>query len=102
MYNPGQELGWIAAWVSEVASSERSWDEENEQAQYLSSCKVVQNYWWFTTVQVLSGFIVFCQVLKQLPPKKDLIELCAMSEKQEQLYFALLNKLKKTINSNGM
>lgn len=52
-----------------------------------------------------SGFIwyhFFCQVLKQLPPKKDLIELCAMSEKQEQLYFALLNKLKKTINSNGM
>lgn len=45
---------------------------------------------------------LFWQVLKQLPPKKDLIELCAMSEKQEQLYCDLLNKLKKTINSNGM
>jgi len=45
---------------------------------------------------------LFHQVLKQLPPKKDLVELCAMSEKQEQLYCDLVNKLKKTINSNGM
>ncbi|XP_068869183.1 SWI/SNF-related matrix-associated actin-dependent regulator of chromatin subfamily A containing DEAD/H box 1 isoform X3 [Aphelocoma coerulescens] len=53
--------------------------------------------------QIIKPFIlrrVKDEVLKQLPPKKDLIELCAMSEKQEQLYFALLNKLKKTINSN--
>ncbi|XP_075785725.1 SWI/SNF-related matrix-associated actin-dependent regulator of chromatin subfamily A containing DEAD/H box 1 isoform X4 [Pelodiscus sinensis] len=38
-------------------------------------------------------------VLKQLPPKKDLIELCDMSEKQEQLYYELFNKLKKSIDS---
>ncbi|KAM7052233.1 SWI/SNF-related matrix-associated actin-dependent regulator of chromatin subfamily A containing DEAD/H box 1 [Acridotheres tristis] len=53
--------------------------------------------------QIIKPFIlrrVKDEVLKQLPPKKDLIELCAMSEKQEQLYVALLNKLKKTINSN--
>uniref|UniRef100_A0A8C5UFU6 DNA helicase n=1 Tax=Malurus cyaneus samueli TaxID=2593467 RepID=A0A8C5UFU6_9PASS len=53
--------------------------------------------------QIIKPFIlrrVKDEVLKQLPPKKDLIELCAMSEKQEQLYFALFNKLKKTINSN--
>ncbi|RLW00798.1 hypothetical protein DV515_00008459 [Chloebia gouldiae] len=53
--------------------------------------------------QIIKPFIlrrVKDEVLKQLPPKKDLIELCAMSEKQEQLYLALLNKLKKTINSN--
>nr|XP_041571866.1 SWI/SNF-related matrix-associated actin-dependent regulator of chromatin subfamily A containing DEAD/H box 1 isoform X1 [Taeniopygia guttata] len=53
--------------------------------------------------QIIKPFIlrrVKDEVLKQLPPKKDLIELCAMSEKQEQLYLALLNKLKKSINSN--
>ncbi|XP_074722857.1 SWI/SNF-related matrix-associated actin-dependent regulator of chromatin subfamily A containing DEAD/H box 1 isoform X1 [Strix uralensis] len=53
--------------------------------------------------QIIKPFIlrrVKDEVLKQLPPKKDLIELCAMSENQEQLYCDLLNKLKKTINSN--
>ncbi|XP_041340166.1 SWI/SNF-related matrix-associated actin-dependent regulator of chromatin subfamily A containing DEAD/H box 1 isoform X3 [Pyrgilauda ruficollis] len=53
--------------------------------------------------QIIKPFIlrrVKDEVLKQLPPKKDLIELCAMSDKQEQLYLALVNKLKKTINSN--
>uniref|UniRef100_A0A8C4TLE9 DNA helicase n=1 Tax=Falco tinnunculus TaxID=100819 RepID=A0A8C4TLE9_FALTI len=53
--------------------------------------------------QIIKPFIlrrVKDEVLKQLPPKKDLTELCAMSEKQEQLYCDLLNKLKKTINSN--
>ncbi|XP_010076940.1 PREDICTED: SWI/SNF-related matrix-associated actin-dependent regulator of chromatin subfamily A containing DEAD/H box 1-like, partial [Pterocles gutturalis] len=39
-------------------------------------------------------------VLKQLPPKNDIVELCAMSEKQEQLYYDLFNKLKKTINGS--
>lgn len=101
MYNPIQDLCWIAAQVSEVASSERSWHEENEQS-IITGVRQCRLNWWFTTVQVLSGIILFCQVLKQLPPKKDVIELCAMSEKQEQLYVDLLNKLKKTINSNGM
>ncbi|XP_071411964.1 SWI/SNF-related matrix-associated actin-dependent regulator of chromatin subfamily A containing DEAD/H box 1 isoform X2 [Pithys albifrons albifrons] len=53
--------------------------------------------------QIIKPFIlrrVKDEVLKQLPPKKDLVELCAMSEKQEQLYLALLNKLTKTFNSN--
>nr|XP_009935274.1 PREDICTED: SWI/SNF-related matrix-associated actin-dependent regulator of chromatin subfamily A containing DEAD/H box 1 [Opisthocomus hoazin] len=53
--------------------------------------------------QIIKPFIlrrVKDEVLKQLPPKKDLVELCAMSEKQEQLYCDLVNKLKKTINSN--
>ncbi|NXH14594.1 SMRCD regulator, partial [Bucco capensis] len=53
--------------------------------------------------QIIKPFIlrrVKDEVLKQLPPKKDLVELCAMSEKQEQLYCDLLNKLKKTIKSN--
>ncbi|KFW10250.1 SWI/SNF-related matrix-associated actin-dependent regulator of chromatin subfamily A containing DEAD/H box 1, partial [Eurypyga helias] len=52
--------------------------------------------------QIIKPFIlrrVKDEVLKQLPPKKDLIELCAMSEKQQQLYCDLLNKLKKTMNS---
>lgn len=48
------------------------------------------------------GTFLFSQVLKQLPPKKDHIELCAMSEKQEQLYCDLLNKLKKTMKGNGI
>ncbi|NXY45405.1 SMRCD regulator, partial [Ceuthmochares aereus] len=53
--------------------------------------------------QIIKPFIlrrVKEEVLKQLPPKKDLIELCPMSEKQEQLYCDLLNKLKKSINGN--
>ncbi|XP_072192276.1 SWI/SNF-related matrix-associated actin-dependent regulator of chromatin subfamily A containing DEAD/H box 1 isoform X3 [Excalfactoria chinensis] len=53
--------------------------------------------------QIIKPFIlrrVKDEVLKQLPPKKDHIELCAMSEKQEQLYCDLLNKLKKTMKGN--
>ncbi|XP_069711721.1 SWI/SNF-related matrix-associated actin-dependent regulator of chromatin subfamily A containing DEAD/H box 1 [Phaenicophaeus curvirostris] len=53
--------------------------------------------------QIIKPFIlrrVKDEVLKQLPPKKDIIELCPMSEKQEQLYSDLLNKLKKSINGN--
>ncbi|XP_035180954.1 SWI/SNF-related matrix-associated actin-dependent regulator of chromatin subfamily A containing DEAD/H box 1-like isoform X2 [Oxyura jamaicensis] len=53
--------------------------------------------------QIIKPFIlrrVKDEVLKQLPPKKDHIELCAMSEKQEQLYCDLVNKLKKSINGN--
>ncbi|XP_019408735.1 PREDICTED: SWI/SNF-related matrix-associated actin-dependent regulator of chromatin subfamily A containing DEAD/H box 1 isoform X2 [Crocodylus porosus] len=52
--------------------------------------------------QIIKPFIlrrVKDEVLKQLPPKRDLIELCAMSEKQEQLYYDLLNKIKKSIDS---
>ncbi|XP_043826007.1 SWI/SNF-related matrix-associated actin-dependent regulator of chromatin subfamily A containing DEAD/H box 1 [Dromiciops gliroides] len=51
--------------------------------------------------QIIKPFIlrrVKEEVLKQLPPKKDCVELCAMSEKQEQLYFALCNKMKKSFN----
>ncbi|NXG76585.1 SMRCD regulator, partial [Baryphthengus martii] len=54
--------------------------------------------------QIIKPFIlkrVKEEVLKQLPPKKDFIELCPMSEKQEQLYCDLLNKLKKTIDGNA-
>ncbi|KAM9142338.1 SWI/SNF-related matrix-associated actin-dependent regulator of chromatin subfamily A containing DEAD/H box 1 isoform 1-T2 [Pangshura tecta] len=52
--------------------------------------------------QIIKPFIlrrIKDEVLKQLPPKKDLIELCDMSEKQEQLYYDLFNKLKKSIDS---
>ncbi|KAM4809995.1 SWI/SNF-related matrix-associated actin-dependent regulator of chromatin subfamily A containing DEAD/H box 1 [Rhinophrynus dorsalis] len=50
--------------------------------------------------QIMKPFIlrrVKSEVLKQLPPKQDQIEFCQMSKKQEQLYSALLNKLKKSI-----
>ncbi|KAM6132714.1 SWI/SNF-related matrix-associated actin-dependent regulator of chromatin subfamily A containing DEAD/H box 1-like [Pterocles gutturalis] len=53
--------------------------------------------------QIIKPFIlrrVKDEVLKQLPPKKDIVELRVMSEKQEQLYCDLFNKLKKTINSS--
>ncbi|KAL7846884.1 hypothetical protein SRHO_G00218640 [Serrasalmus rhombeus] len=36
------------------------------------------------------------EVLKQLPAKEEQIEFCAMSEKQQQLYDDLFNKLKST------
>ncbi|KAM9579314.1 SWI/SNF-related matrix-associated actin-dependent regulator of chromatin subfamily A containing DEAD/H box 1 isoform 2-T2 [Guaruba guarouba] len=52
--------------------------------------------------QIIKPFIlrrVKDEVLKQLPPKKDFTELCAMSEKQEQLYCDLLKKVKKNIKS---
>ncbi|KAM5255247.1 SWI/SNF-related matrix-associated actin-dependent regulator of chromatin subfamily A containing DEAD/H box 1 isoform 2-T2 [Ctenodactylus gundi] len=52
--------------------------------------------------QIIKPFIlrrVKEEVLKQLPPKKDQIELCTMSEKQEQLYLNLFNRLKKSINN---
>ncbi|XP_068259068.1 SWI/SNF-related matrix-associated actin-dependent regulator of chromatin subfamily A containing DEAD/H box 1-like [Nyctibius grandis] len=53
--------------------------------------------------QIIKPFIlrrIKDEVLKQLPPKKYFIELCAMSEKQEQLYCDLLKNVKKTVNSN--
>ncbi|NXA36461.1 SMRCD regulator, partial [Eudromia elegans] len=53
--------------------------------------------------QIIKPFIlrrVKDEVLKQLPPKRDVIELCDMSEKQEHMYCDLVNKLKKTIKTN--
>ncbi|XP_066487782.1 SWI/SNF-related matrix-associated actin-dependent regulator of chromatin subfamily A containing DEAD/H box 1 isoform X2 [Tiliqua scincoides] len=54
--------------------------------------------------QIIKPFIlrrVKEEVLKQLPPKKDIIELCEMSEKQEQLYQDLFRCLKKSIDNQG-
>ncbi|XP_048364707.1 SWI/SNF-related matrix-associated actin-dependent regulator of chromatin subfamily A containing DEAD/H box 1 [Sphaerodactylus townsendi] len=52
--------------------------------------------------QIMKPFIlrrVKEEVLKQLPPKKDIIEWCEMTEKQEKLYHDLFNSLKKSIDS---
>ncbi|XP_054846387.1 SWI/SNF-related matrix-associated actin-dependent regulator of chromatin subfamily A containing DEAD/H box 1 isoform X2 [Eublepharis macularius] len=52
--------------------------------------------------QIMKPFIlrrVKEEVLKQLPPKKDIIEWCEMSEKQEQLYQELFNCFKKSFES---
>ncbi|XP_053111098.1 SWI/SNF-related matrix-associated actin-dependent regulator of chromatin subfamily A containing DEAD/H box 1 isoform X2 [Hemicordylus capensis] len=52
--------------------------------------------------QIIKPFIlrrVKEEVLKQLPPKKDIIECCEMTEKQERLYQALFSSLKKSIDS---
>ncbi|XP_061438990.1 SWI/SNF-related matrix-associated actin-dependent regulator of chromatin subfamily A containing DEAD/H box 1 isoform X3 [Rhineura floridana] len=53
--------------------------------------------------QIIKPFIlrrVKDEVLKQLPPKKDIIEWCEMSEKQEKLYQDLFSCLKKSIDSH--
>ncbi|KAH0615848.1 hypothetical protein JD844_026431 [Phrynosoma platyrhinos] len=52
--------------------------------------------------QIIKPFIlrrVKEEVLKQLPPKKDIVEWCEMSEKQENLYQDLFSSLKKSIDS---
>ncbi|XP_069486663.1 SWI/SNF-related matrix-associated actin-dependent regulator of chromatin subfamily A containing DEAD/H box 1 [Ambystoma mexicanum] len=52
--------------------------------------------------QIMRPFIlrrVKSEVLKQLPPKKDVIDFCPMSEKQAQLYVNLFNGFKKSIGS---
>ncbi|KAM6440184.1 SWI/SNF-related matrix-associated actin-dependent regulator of chromatin subfamily A containing DEAD/H box 1 isoform 1-T3 [Liasis olivaceus] len=52
--------------------------------------------------QIIKPFIlrrVKEEVLKQLPPKKDIVEWCEMSEKQERLYQDLFSCLKKSIDS---
>ncbi|XP_043530339.1 SWI/SNF-related matrix-associated actin-dependent regulator of chromatin subfamily A containing DEAD/H box 1-like isoform X2 [Chiloscyllium plagiosum] len=53
--------------------------------------------------KIMKPFIlrrVKSEVLQQLPPKQDRVEICSMSDKQEQAYAALYKKLKKSINSN--
>ncbi|XP_034968172.1 SWI/SNF-related matrix-associated actin-dependent regulator of chromatin subfamily A containing DEAD/H box 1 isoform X1 [Zootoca vivipara] len=53
--------------------------------------------------QIIKPFIlrrVKDEVLKQLPPKKDIVEQCEMSEKQEKLYQDLFRYLKKSIDSH--
>ncbi|XP_072898553.1 SWI/SNF-related matrix-associated actin-dependent regulator of chromatin subfamily A containing DEAD/H box 1-like isoform X1 [Hemitrygon akajei] len=53
--------------------------------------------------KIMKPFIlrrVKSEVLQQLPPKQDRIEMCAMSNQQEQAYTALYKKLKKSISSN--
>uniref|UniRef100_A0A803T4J7 DNA helicase n=1 Tax=Anolis carolinensis TaxID=28377 RepID=A0A803T4J7_ANOCA len=53
--------------------------------------------------QIIKPFIlrrVKEEVLKQLPPKKDIVEWCEMSEKQEKLYQDLFSSLKKSIDSH--
>ncbi|XP_070614106.1 SWI/SNF-related matrix-associated actin-dependent regulator of chromatin subfamily A containing DEAD/H box 1 [Erythrolamprus reginae] len=51
--------------------------------------------------QIIKPFIlrrVKEEVLQQLPPKKEIVEQCEMSEKQEKLYQDLFNCLKKSID----
>ncbi|XP_032079941.1 SWI/SNF-related matrix-associated actin-dependent regulator of chromatin subfamily A containing DEAD/H box 1 isoform X1 [Thamnophis elegans] len=51
--------------------------------------------------QIIKPFIlrrVKEEVLQQLPPKKDIVEWCEMSEKQEKLYQDLFSCLKKSID----
>ncbi|XP_067850571.1 SWI/SNF-related matrix-associated actin-dependent regulator of chromatin subfamily A containing DEAD/H box 1-like isoform X2 [Heptranchias perlo] len=53
--------------------------------------------------KIMKPFIlrrVKSEVLQQLPPKQDRVEMCSMSDKQEQSYTALYQRLKKSINSN--
>ncbi|XP_042325389.1 SWI/SNF-related matrix-associated actin-dependent regulator of chromatin subfamily A containing DEAD/H box 1-like [Sceloporus undulatus] len=53
--------------------------------------------------QIIKPFIlrrVKEEVLKQLPPKKDIVEWCEMSDKQENLYQDLFSSLKKSIDSH--
>ncbi|XP_059506013.1 SWI/SNF-related matrix-associated actin-dependent regulator of chromatin subfamily A containing DEAD/H box 1-like isoform X2 [Stegostoma tigrinum] len=53
--------------------------------------------------KIMKPFIlrrVKSEVLQQLPPKQDRVEICSMSDKQEQAYAALYKKLKRSINSN--
>lgn len=45
---------------------------------------------------------VVLQVLKQLPPKVEKIEICPMSEAQQQLYDRLFSRLKNTVNKESM
>lgn len=43
----------------------------------------------------------FPQVLKQLPAKKEKVESCSMSEKQQVLYQTLFQKLKASTNGES-
>lgn len=43
----------------------------------------------------------FSQVLKQLPAKKEKVESCSMSEKQQVLYQTLFQKLKASANGES-
>ncbi|XP_066568320.1 SWI/SNF-related matrix-associated actin-dependent regulator of chromatin subfamily A containing DEAD/H box 1A [Amia ocellicauda] len=51
--------------------------------------------------QIMKPFIlrrVKSEVLKQLPPKEEKTEFCAMTEKQERLYTSIFEKLKKSVS----
>lgn len=41
-------------------------------------------------------------MLKQLPAKEEKVEFCAMSDQQQQLYNALMQKLKGSTNGESM
>lgn len=104
----------ISRWAKYIWKGENSTRKTNYKTVYSQKGKRRGNLsayllWWlffknlFSSLFEWSALTVFLsQVLKQLPPKKDQIELCAMSEKQEQLYLGLFNRLKKSINNMGI
>lgn len=64
-------------------------------------CKQLWKSFIFCLLIVLSTNVCFFQVLKQLPPKQDHIKFCPLSQKQQQLYNDLMNKLKRSVEGTG-
>ncbi|KAF5905300.1 ATP-dependent helicase 1A, partial [Clarias magur] len=76
--------------ISKMFSTKSSEEESSFHKERIAQAKLIMKPFILRRVKR--------EVLKQLPPKVEKIEMCPMSEAQQQLYARLFSRLKNTVN----
>ncbi|XP_051525370.1 SWI/SNF-related matrix-associated actin-dependent regulator of chromatin subfamily A containing DEAD/H box 1A-like [Myxocyprinus asiaticus] len=78
--------------ISKMFSTRSSEEESSFHKERITQAKLIMKPFILRRVK--------SEVLKQLPPKVEKIEMCPMSDAQQKLYDNLFNRLKKTTNGD--
>ncbi|XP_051950016.1 SWI/SNF-related matrix-associated actin-dependent regulator of chromatin subfamily A containing DEAD/H box 1A [Xyrauchen texanus] len=76
--------------ISKMFSTRSSEEESSFHKERIGQAKLIMKPFILRRVKI--------EVLKQLPPKVEKIEMCPMSDAQQKLYDSLFKRLKKTTN----
>ncbi|KAJ8287081.1 hypothetical protein GJAV_G00047440 [Gymnothorax javanicus] len=76
--------------INKMFSMKSSEEQNNFEKERITQAKLIMKPFILRRVK--------SEVLKQLPEKEEIVEFCAMTEKQEVLYSALFQQLKGTSN----
>uniref|UniRef100_A0AAR2L5R5 DNA helicase n=1 Tax=Pygocentrus nattereri TaxID=42514 RepID=A0AAR2L5R5_PYGNA len=76
--------------ISKMFSTKSSEEESTFHKERIAQAKLIMKPFILRRVK--------SEVLKQLPPKVEKIEMCPMSDAQQQLYDKLFSRLKKTVS----
>ncbi|XP_051509277.1 SWI/SNF-related matrix-associated actin-dependent regulator of chromatin subfamily A containing DEAD/H box 1A-like isoform X2 [Myxocyprinus asiaticus] len=78
--------------ISKMFSTRSSEEESSFHKERIAQAKLIMKPFILRRVKI--------EVLKQLPPKVEKIEMCPMSDAQQKLYDNLFKRLKKTTNGD--